>query len=189
MATTNSGMSHWCPLLWTCSMWKAKPKSSQVLVQADSANAVIKSPRIWEVPGIIYLRFQPHLGYTYLQATCPAEEEVNWGPALCALSSCGTKRKLLPEMLAVGNGVAEGSAELVWLRVLGSGDIQLQCLLRTPEYTQGMKLLLLSHSFTLPAAQAGRLRGALQNGVTFAFLSIKILHKIFIVMIITLSFL
>lgn len=35
---------------------------------------------------------------------CPVEEEVSQGPALCALSRHGTKRRLLPKLLAVGHG-------------------------------------------------------------------------------------
>lgn len=60
---------------------------------------------------------------------------------------------------------------------------ELQSLLQNSEYTQGV---FLSHSFTLLAASG--LRGNLQNGVTFAYLLITILHSIFIVVIITLSF-
>lgn len=82
--------------------------------------------------------------------------------------------------------MAEGSAE-IRLSVLGSGAVQLQPLLQSSQYTQGIKISLLR---SLPAAQVGRLRGDLQNGVTFASVtplpSIKISHKICTGMIITL---
>lgn len=52
--------------------------------------------------------------------------------------------------------MAEGSAKLQCLSVLGRCVIHLQSVLQSSEYTRGV---LLSHSFTLLAAQAGGLRG------------------------------
>lgn len=134
------------------------------------------------------LGFSQFLGYTYLQAPFPGKEEVSQGPAVCAaccVSSHGMKRRTLPQMLAIGNRwqkeVLSYNGSVCWAEMLPSCDLSLQ----SAEYTRGV---FLSHSFTLLAAQAGGLRGNLQNGVTFAYLLITILHSIFIVMIITLSF-
>lgn len=92
-------MSHWCSLLWMCSTRKAKSKDNcQVPIQANSANAVIRSPRIWEVPGILYIMFS--VIFTYLQAPSSGEEEVSQGPGVCAVRSHGMKRRTLPKMLA-----------------------------------------------------------------------------------------
>lgn len=126
---------------------KAIPKENcQVQVQANSANTVIRFPRIWEFPGIFYIRFSG----TFYLFTSP----VPWGRrgepgACCVCSEQPWKEKDPAKSLAIGNGwqkeVLSYNGSVCWAEVLSSCNISYRVQNTLRVYSSHTPLLCLQH--------------------------------------------